>query len=198
MIQFLPDSPKTWFQNLDPPTRWEVSGCCTSQKSSLQAFCWLPQLRSQSTASVTGYISKYRCLQIVSHSKPLSHPQLWIFPTEDPDIMKHKNTVHIKPYSNSWLTESWIGHASGPEILQGIVGGARITESDSPGSVIQLKLVWLWVICPCSQKVKFIICKLERKVYLSIMVKIKEAMCRNVPITQWEFSILLLWSLLLL
>ena len=80
----------------------------------------------------TGYTSKYRRLQIVSHSKPLSHPQLWIFPTEDPDIMKHKNTVHIKPYSNSWFTESWIGHASWTEIMQGTVGGARITESDVP------------------------------------------------------------------
>ena len=50
--------------------------------------------------------------------------------------------------------------------------------------VIQLKFVSLWVICSCAQKVKFIICKLERKVYL----RTKEAMCRNVPITWWEFS----------
>lgn len=31
-----------------------------------------------------------------------------------------------------------VEHASGPEIMQGIVGGAGIIESDSPGIVIML------------------------------------------------------------
>ena len=64
-------------------------------------------------------------------------------PRWSPRYHEAQKAVLIRPYPNSWLTESWVEHASWTEIMQGIVGAARITESDSPGFVIQLSLSFM-------------------------------------------------------